>query len=55
MSAKFAQILIKENFKKINLIKNKKNCKNSEKCLKKVNWTTDKKKRFNNFKYNWKT
>ena len=53
MSAKFAQILIKENFKKINLIKNKKICKNCEKCPKKINWTTDKKKRLN-FKDNWK-
>ena len=53
MSAKFAQILIKENFKKINLIKNKKICKNCEKCPKKVNWTTDKNKRLN-FKDNWK-
>ena len=41
MSAKFAQILIKENIKK-RLI-NKKTVKNSPKNIK-VNWTTDKKK-----------
>ena len=52
MSAKFAQVLIKENMKKI--LTNKKTVKNSPKKGIKVNWTTDKKKRFN-FKDNWKS
>ena len=50
MSAKFAQILIKENMKKI--LTNKKTVKNSPKKSIKVNWTTDKKKRLNS-KDNW--
>jgi len=50
MSAKFAQILIKENMKKI--LTNKKTVKNSPKKDIKVNWTIDKKKRLN-FKDNW--
>ena len=49
MSTKFAQLLIKENTKKI--LTNKKTVKNQPKSIK-VDWRTDKKKRLNN-KDNW--
>lgn len=53
MSSKFAQLLIKENIKKINFIKNKKKiCENCPKKIKKTSWTTDKNKRLE--KKNWK-
>ena len=44
MSSKFTQLLIKENIKKINFIKNKKMCENCPKKIKKTSWTTDKNK-----------
>ena len=49
MSSKFTQLLIRENIKKFNLKQTKKMC---EKCPKKMNWTTDKKKRLN-IKESW--
>lgn len=52
MSSKFTQLLIKENIKKFNFIKNKKICENCPKKIKKTNWTTDKNKRLE--KKNWK-
>ena len=53
MSSKFAQLLIKENIKKMNFIKNKKKiCENCPKKIKKTSWTTDKNKRLE--KKNWK-
>ena len=52
MSSKFTQLLIKENIKKINFIKNKKMSEIYPKKIKKTSWTTDKNKRLE--KKNWK-